>query len=77
MRNIVLFLIMGTLVTLVLIVACTAVCAGIIILAAKLINTHILAAFPFSVIAGIVLSFFFYGKIMKKLMNKYGLNKRK
>ena len=77
MRNIVLFLIIGTLVTLVLIVACTAVCAGIIILAAKLINTRILAVLPFSFIAGIVVSFFFYGKIMKKLMNKYGLNKRK
>ena len=77
MRNIVLFLIIGTLVTLVLIVACTAVCAGIIILAAKLINTRILAVLPFSFIAGIVVSFFFYGKIMKKLMNKYELNKRK
>ena len=77
MRNIVLFLIMGTLVTLVRIAVCTVVCAGITILAAKLINTHILAALPFSVIAGTVLSFFFYGKIMKKLMNKYELNKRK
>ena len=77
MRNIVLFLIMGTLVTLVLIAVCTVVCAGITILAAKLINTRILAVLPFSFIAGIVVSFFFYGKIMKKLMNKYGPNKRK
>lgn len=72
-----LFLIIGTLVTLVLIAGCTAVCATIIILAAKLINAHILAALPFSVIVGIVLSFFFYGKIMKKIMHKYGLNNKK
>ena len=77
MHSIILFLIIGTVVSLILIVGCSAVCAGIIILAAKLINTHILAALPFSVIAGTVLSFFFYGKIMKKLMNKYELNKRK
>ena len=77
MHSIILFLIIGIVVSLILIVGCSAVCAGIIILAAKLINTHILAALPFSVIAGTVLSFFFYGKIMKKLMNKYELNKRK
>ncbi|EPF28980.1 hypothetical protein C5N99_06240 [Treponema medium] len=77
MRNIILFLIIGTLVTLVLIVGCSAVCAAIIILLAKFVNEHILAALPFSVIAGIVLSFFFYGKIMKKIMNKYGLNNKK
>ena len=77
MRNIVLFIIIGTLVTLALITGCTAVCAAIIILLAKLINEHILAALPFSVIAGIVLSFFFYGKIMKKIMNKYGLSNKK
>ena len=77
MRNIILFLIIGTLITLVLIAGCTALCAAIIILSAKLINTHILAALPFSVIVGIVLSFFFYGKIMKKIMNKYGINSKK
>jgi len=77
MHSIILFLITGTVVSLILIVGCSAVCAGIIILAAKLINTRILAVLPFSFIAGIVVSFFFYGKIMKKLMNKYGLNKRK
>ena len=77
MRNIILFLIIGTLITLVLIAGCSAVCATIIILLAKFVNEHILAALPFSVIAGIVLSFFFYGKIMKKIMNKYGLNNKK
>lgn len=77
MRNVILFLIIGTLVTLILIVGCTAVCAAIIILSAKLINAHILSALPFSVIAGIVLSFFFYGKIMKKIMNKFGLTNKK
>ena len=77
MRNIILFLIIGTLVTLVLIAGCSAVCAAIIILLAKFVNEHILAALPFSVIAGIILSFFFYGKIMKKIMNKYGLNNKK
>ena len=77
MRNIILFLIIGTLVTLVLIIGCSAICAGIIILLAKFVNEHILAALPFSVIAGIILSFFFYGKIMKKIMNKYGLNNKK
>ena len=77
MRNIVLFLIIGTLVTLSLIVCCTTICAAIIILLAKLINERIVAALPFSVVAGIVLSFFFYGKIMKKIMNKYGLNNKK
>lgn len=76
MRNIILFLITGTLITLVLIVGCSAVCAAIIIVLAKLMSERILAALPFSVIAGIVLSFFFYGKIMKKIMNKYGLNKK-
>lgn len=77
MRNVILFLIIGTLVTLILIVGCTAVCAAIIILFAKLINAHILSALPFSVIAGIVLSFFFYGKVMKKIMNKFGLTNKK
>ena len=77
MRNIILFLIIGTLVTLVLIAGCSAVCAAIIILLAKFVNESILAALPFSVIAGIILSFFFYSKIMKKLMNKYGLNNKK
>lgn len=77
MRNIILFLIIGTLVTLVLIIGCSAICAGIIILLAKLISASILAALPFSVIAGIVLSFLFYDKIMKKIMNKYGLNNKK
>lgn len=77
MRNIILFLIIGTLVTLVLIAGCSAVCAAIIILLAKFVNENILAALPFSVIAGIILSFFFYSKIMKKLMNKYGLNNKK
>lgn len=77
MRNIILFLIIGTLISLALIAGCSAVCAGIMILLAKLINERIVAAIPFSVIAGIVLSFFFYGKIMKKIMNKYGLNNKK
>ena len=77
MRNIILFLIIGTLVTLALIVCCTTICTAIIILLAKLINERIVAALPFSVVAGIVLSFFFYGKIMKKIMNKYGLNNKK
>ncbi|MGI5090743.1 hypothetical protein ABK01_04335 [Treponema sp. OMZ 305] len=77
MRNIILFLIIGTLVTLVLIAGCSAVCAAIIILLAKFVNERIFAALPFAVIAGIVLSFFFYGKIMKKIMNKYGLNNKK
>lgn len=77
MRNIILFLIIGTLLTLVLIAGCSAVCAAIIIVSAKFVNERILAALPFSVIAGIVLSFFFYGKIMKKIMNKYGLNNKK
>ena len=77
MRNIILFLIIGTLITLVLIAGCSAVCAAIIILLAKFVNESILTALPFSVIAGILLSFFFYGKIMKKIMNKYGLNNKK
>jgi len=77
MRNILLFLIVGTLISLALIAGCSAVCAVIIIVLAKLISASILAALPFSVIAGIVLSFFFYGKIMKKIMNKYGLNNKK
>ena len=77
MRNIILFLVIGTLVTLVLIACCTAVCGAIIILLAKLIDAHVLAALPFSVIAGIIASFFFYGKIMKKIMNTYGLNNKK
>ena len=71
MRNVILFLIIGTLITLALIVGCSAVCAAIIIVLAKLMNESILAALPFSVIVGIVLSFFFYGKIMKKIMNKF------
>lgn len=77
MRNILLFLIIGTLISLALIAGCSAVCAVIIIVLAKLISAGILAALPFSVIAGIVLSFFFYGKLMKKIMNKYGLNNKK
>jgi len=77
MRNIILFLIIGTLITLLLITVCSAVCAGVIILSAKLINTKILTALPFSVIGGIVLSFFFYGKIMRKIIHKYGLDNRK
>ena len=75
MRNIILFLIIGTLVTIALIAVCTAFCAAIIILLAKLVSEGIVAALPFSVIVGIVLSFFFYGKIMKKIMNKFLLNK--
>jgi len=75
MRNIILFLIIGTLVTIALIAVCTALCAAIIILLAKLVSEGIVAALPFSVIVGIVLSFFFYGKIMKKIMNKFLLNK--
>jgi len=74
MRNIVLFLILGTLITLTLITACSAVCAAIIIVLAKLIHARILTALPFSVIAGIVLSFFFYGKIIKKVMRKCGFD---
>jgi len=77
MRNIILFLIIGTLISLALIAGCSAVCAGIIILLAKLINEHILEALPFSLIAGIALSFFFYGKIMRKMMTKYGLNNKR
>ena len=75
MRNIILFLIIGTLVTIALIAVCTTLCAAIIILLAKLVSEGIVAALPFSVIVGIVLSFFFYGKIMKKIMNKFLLNK--
>lgn len=77
MRNIILFLILGTLITLILIVGCTAACAAIIIMLAKLVSESFLAALPFSVIAGIVLSFFFYGKIMNKIMTKFGLNNKK
>ena len=77
MRNMIFFLIIGTLISLVLIACCSAICAGIIIVLAKLINERMLEALPFSVIAGIVLSVFFYGKIMRKIMTKFGLNNKK
>ena len=73
MRNIILFLIIGTLLTLLLTAVCSTVCAALIILCAKLISPKVLTALPFSVIGGIILSFFFYGKMMKKIMNKCGL----
>lgn len=76
MRNTVLFLVIGTLVTLVLIAVCTTVCAAVIIILAKLIHHGILVALPFSVIGGMILSFFLYGKIIKKIMNKCGLGNR-
>lgn len=73
MKNIILFLLLGTVVTFVLIFGCSAVCAAVIILLAKFINAEILKALPFSVIVGMILSFFFYGKIMKKIMNTFGI----
>lgn len=76
MRNLILFIIVGTVLTLLLIAGLSTVCAAIIITLAKFVNENILAALPFSVIAGVVLAFFFYGKIMKRLMNKYGLNQK-
>ena len=76
MRNLILFIIVGTVLTLLLIAACRAVCAAIIIALAKFVTENIVAALPFSAIAGVILSFFFYGKIMKRLMNKYGLNNK-
>ncbi|MGP1430743.1 MAG: hypothetical protein ACTTI6_03400 [Treponema sp.] len=73
MKNIILFLLLGTLITLILIFGCSALCVAVIIVLAKFINAEILKALPFSVIVGMVLSFFFYGKIMKKIMNKFGV----
>lgn len=73
MRTI-LFLIIGTIVTLVLLTVCTVICAALIILSAKVISTQILTALPFSFIAGIALTFLFYGKIMRKIMHKCGLD---
>ena len=77
MRNTVLFLVIGTLVTIALIAVCTTVCAAVIIILAKLIHTGILVALPFSIIGGMVLSFFLYGKIIRIIMNKCGLENRK
>lgn len=77
MRNTILFLVIGTAITLVLIVVCSMVCAALVILLAKLISPRILTALPFSIIGGMILSFFFYRKIMKKILNKYGLDKAK
>lgn len=75
MRNTIMFLVIGTVITLILIILCSAVCAALVILLAKLINLRVLTALPFSIIGGMILSFFFYGKIMKKILNKYSLDK--
>jgi len=77
MRNVIFFLVFGTLVTLLLIAVCSTVCALIVIALAKIISPRILVVLPFSIIGGMLLSFFFYGKIMKKIMNKLDLNNRK
>lgn len=77
MRNTVLFLVIGTLVTIALIAVCTTVCAAVIIILAKLIHTGILVALPFSIIGGMILSFFLYSKIIRIIMNKCGLENRK
>lgn len=77
MKNIILFLLLGTLVTLVLIFGCSTLCVAVIVLLAKFINPEILKALPFAVIVGMILSFFFYGKIMKKIMNKFGVTNSK
>ncbi|MEL3906740.1 MAG: hypothetical protein P1P65_06905 [Treponema sp.] len=77
MKKIVGFLLLGTVITLLLIVVCSTACAAVIILLAKLINTRILAALPFSFIAGMVFSFLLYGKIIKIVMKKCGLDSNK
>lgn len=73
MKNIILFLLLGTFITLMLILVCSALCVAIIVVLAKFISPEILKALPFSVIVGMILSFFFYGKIMKKIMGKFGV----
>lgn len=73
MKNIVLFLLLGTLIMLLLIFGCSALCVAVIIVLAKFINAEILKALPFSIIVGMILSFFFYGKIMKKIMEKFSI----
>lgn len=77
MRKIIVFLILGTVITLFLIVVCSAACAALIILLAKLIHPRILTILPLSIIGGMLFSFLLYGKIIKKVMAKCGLDSNK
>ncbi|CEM62100.1 hypothetical protein DWQ65_10585 [Treponema phagedenis] len=75
-RNTILFMIISTVFNILLSLGCIFFFWVLIILAAKLINPKILAALPIAFIAGLVLSFILYSRILRWAIKRFDLESK-